>query len=194
MDSRSYLSSFAILSDDFRRLTEFVEPSDDNIHVYSYRIYELLLRACTDFESVCKEKLIEDGYLKDPEDMNIYDYKKLETTLKLESVEIGLLFWRPNIVYIKPFENWSTNKPPLSWYSAYNTVKHNRKNKFSFASLNNLRLSLSGLFSILVTLGFMGNVVEGGHTDDKFSEFFYHDKSFSYKCPVDKIKELFPLK
>jgi hypothetical protein len=152
MDDASYLNSLEILSSDFRRLCEFVEPVDANLNTYSHRLYELLLRACTEFESVCKDKLISDGYKK-PGNMNIYDYRKLEPTLGLENIEVGVLLWRPNIAYVRPFIGWSSASPPLSWYDAYNRVKHNRNQQFAYASLENVRLSLGGLFALLSQLG-----------------------------------------
>lgn len=140
---------------------------------------------------MCKEKLVEDGYHKKPEEMNILDYKTLESTLCLESVEVGLLFWRPNIEYVKPFEGWTTKQPVLSWYSAYNTVKHNRINEFPHASLKNLRLAMSGLFSVFVALGFMGNVVAGGEMGEEFGKFFFEDRLFSFRCPTGNMKNIF---
>ena len=155
MDKKSFLGSFLIIVNDLRRITEFIEPVDVNLYVYSHRLHELLLRICTDFESICKEKLIEDGYTKKPDQMNIYDYKTLEKSLVLEKVEVGLLFWRPDIVYVQPFKDWSSANPPLIWYSDYNKVKHNRNTDFSKANLNNVRLAFAGLFALLAKLDFL---------------------------------------
>ena len=38
MSTESHLSSFEILSGDFRRLTEFVEPVDANLGTYSHQV------------------------------------------------------------------------------------------------------------------------------------------------------------
>jgi hypothetical protein len=148
----SYLGSFELLSNDFRRLGEYVEPADANLNTYSHRLYELLLRACTDFESVCKEQLVSSRYAKAANDMNINDYKTLEAALHLEQFYVGVLIWRPAPVYIQPFTDWSTAAPPLSWYAAYNTVKHNRNAEFAHANLENVRNAISGLFALLAAL------------------------------------------
>ena len=129
MVSGSYVSSIEILFDDFHRLTEFVEPVDTNLETHSHRLYELLLRACTDFESACKERLVADGFTKNPIRMDINDYKTLEQTLELENIEVGILIWRPDVPYIRPFANWSTEAPPLCWYHDYN---HQAQSKYSF--------------------------------------------------------------
>jgi hypothetical protein len=144
-----YLSAYQIIVEDFRRATQFVEPADANLGTYGHRFYEILLRACTEFESVCKDALVVNGSTKSPRDMNVNDYKTLEGTLKLESLEIGVSTWQPAPAYVRPFQGWSRNQPPLGWYRAYNEVKHNRNTEFSKASLENVRLAIAGLFGLM---------------------------------------------
>jgi hypothetical protein len=151
--SGPYLSAFKMLSDDFRRLLEYVEPVDANLDTYSHRLYELLLRACTEFESACKELLIAAGASKKPSDMKIRDYKTLEPSLSLESREVGILVWQPRIAYVKPFDGWSTATLPVAWYSAYNKVKHNRNTEFARANLENVRCAIAGQFALLAVAG-----------------------------------------
>jgi hypothetical protein len=185
MDSKNYLNSLEILSNDFRRITEFVEPVDANLDTYSHRLYELFLRACTDFESACKEKLVADGYQKSPKDMNIYDYKTLEANLSLEAVEVGILLWRPRVAYVQPFMNWSRANPPLQWYSDYNTVKHNRNTSFPRANLGNVRLALSGLYALLEKLRVLPRGF--GHRERSvggFKESWYTRQIFSIRVPI----------
>ena len=155
-----YLAAFEILSRDFRRVTEFVEPTDDNAATYSHRIYELLLRVCTEFESACKEALVAQGSTKSPKSMNVNDYKTLEGALKLEGCEVGIVTWQPRIAYVRPFDGWTSKQPPLGWYAAYNQVKHNRNTDFKAASLENLRLAIAGLFATLAAL----DVIQHGKT------------------------------
>jgi len=145
-----YLAAFQLLTDDFRTVQQYVEPTDANLTTYSHRLYELFLRACTEFESVCKDLLVTNGSRKSISDMNINDYRTLEPHLQLESKEVGLLSWVPATAYVRPFQNWSTAVPPLSWYSEYNQVKHNRQNEFSRASLSNVRLAVAAQFALLV--------------------------------------------
>src|ERR1044071_5159083 len=108
LEPAPYVGAFRMLNDDFRRLAEYVEPVDQNLSTYSHRLYELLLRACTEFESACKELLVAGGNPKKPSDMNIRDYRTLEASLKLEAVEVGILIWQPAKTYVKPFDRWSS--------------------------------------------------------------------------------------
>jgi hypothetical protein len=53
-----YEPAFILLVGDFLRVCEFIEPTDAHLQVYSHRLYEILLRACTEFESLCREILM----------------------------------------------------------------------------------------------------------------------------------------
>ena len=186
VDAHSYLASFEILCDDFRRTTEYIEPTDDNLRTFSHRLYELLLRACTDFESICKEELVSAGYAKPPHTMNINDYKTLEAKFTLEQQYIGVLIWRPVPAYIQPFLDWSTASPPLAWYGAYNEVKHNRNLRFAYANLDNVRHALAGLFAILVSLKVIHENQFGFQERDApngFREKVYPRQIFSWAWP-----------
>ena len=145
-----YLAAFNLLQEDFRRLGEYVELNDANLSTFSIRLYELLLRACTEFESLCKELLVERRYRKKPPNMNIDDYKTLQGPWDFESKSVGVLRWMREPCYVDPFHKWSTAKPPLPWYDAYNAVKHNRHTEFRKASLKNVRNAIAGQFALIV--------------------------------------------
>lgn len=131
---------------DFQSLLEFIHPIDDNLKAFSHRTYELFLRTSTEFENVCKYKLLNESYPKKVEEMAIGDYKTLNSKLKLDEAEIGLLFWDSSsgTKYIKPFGDWAMGDP-LKWYASYNKVKHNRSTEFKKANFENLIYALSGL-------------------------------------------------
>ena len=64
-----YLAAFELLQADFRRLGEYVELNDANLSTFSHRLYELLVRTCTEFESLCKELLVYRECSKKPNEM-----------------------------------------------------------------------------------------------------------------------------
>ena len=145
-----YEPSFRLLIQDFEELLAFVEPVDANLATYSHRSFELLLRACTEFESLSKQGLVAAGNLKQPSSMTVLDYVLLEASVPLSALEVGIMVWRPKPIYVRPFAGWQTASPPLAWYSDYNKVKHNRNTEFSRASLENLRLAICALYLLLV--------------------------------------------
>jgi len=187
-----YLGSFRILIDDLKEICAFVEPTDANLNAFSHRIYEIFLRACTEFESASKQALVSINYSKPVNNMDIYDYRTLEQHLKLEQFEVGLLFWQPIPCYVRPFLSWSTTQPPLSWYTDYNMVKHNRNTEFSRANLDNLRLAISGLFALLAQLHvFPGkssrDVNSDSNADNLRETIFFDYPFFLLRCPMDII-------
>ena len=72
-DRISFIRAFHILSSDLIKLIDFIEPCDSNKFTYSHRIYELYLRASTEFESNCKAILKANGYIFEG-NLNITDY------------------------------------------------------------------------------------------------------------------------
>jgi len=161
IDKGPYLSGFRLILDDFLTMTAYIEPRDENLQAFSHRLYEIFLRACTEFESVCKDALVDRGAMKPRADMDINDYRGLESDLHLELVEVGWQIWRPEPAYVKPFSGWSHVTPPLPWYRDYNLVKHNRNSDFPLASLRNVRLAVSGLFATLASLDLLPTNLPG---------------------------------
>jgi hypothetical protein len=147
IDSASYQASFRLLTQDLEDTLEYVEPVDANEHVYSHRLYALYLRACTDFESLCREQLVILGSNVAPDKMKMPHYRRLEPALKLEPVSVYALFWRPEPRVLHPFKNWLRESP--QWYADHHAVKHNRQARFPAASLSNVVAATAGLFAAL---------------------------------------------
>jgi hypothetical protein len=145
----NYQASFNLFVKDLEEILEFVEPVDANKDTFSHRIYGLLLRVCTDFESLAKDLAIKGGDKTSPHKMNVSTYRRLEPSLHLETVQVEFLSWQPQSLVFYPYRQWSTSKPPLRWYSNYNIVKHNRDSKFPLASLSTLIEAGSGLFALI---------------------------------------------
>jgi hypothetical protein len=152
-----YEPAFILLMGDFLRVCEFVEPTDAHLQVYSHRLYELLLRACTEFESLCREILLAHG-LRKQGSLNITDFVEVAPLLDLTRQTCIALFWRPEAVSMTPFEHWTPQATGLSWYRWYNAVKHNRNAEFPHANLANVRAALSAVFIILARLDFLESV------------------------------------
>jgi len=150
MDKKSYKTAFILMLSDLKVILEYVEPVENNLQTYSHRIYELYLRVCTEFESVCKDMLIEKGYSNSPQKLTIKDYKTLYDPKNYN--KITLHYWQPSLAVIEPFKDWEDNDT-LFWYKSYNTVKHNRNAKFAEANFKNLIFSLAALFAVLALNG-----------------------------------------
>jgi hypothetical protein len=140
--------AYNLLESDLRKIFEYVEPCSHNLNTYSHRIYELFLRASTEFESNAKGILKANGYSKDDRSMSIKDYHRLDKSTKLSEYHIEIEFWRPNKMVIAPFLEWKESHS-LQWYGDYNLVKHNRDANFHLATLDNTLKSVAAVLSIL---------------------------------------------
>ncbi len=128
-----YVRAFLLLLKDLQELFDYVEPADKNLSCYSYRIHALLLRACVEVEANCKAILAENGYSKSS-DMNMVDYKKINTTHRLSSYQVKVPYWNGSKEMRSPFSAWASGAA-LPWYQAYNITKHNRLAEFEEANV-----------------------------------------------------------
>lgn len=180
----SYQGAFDVLDGDLHRLCEYIEPVDDNLSAYSHRTFELLLRSCTEWESMCKDLIVASGVTKDPSTMNVNDYAQLENMFSFSAAEVGLMFWRPAPVWLRPYRDWTTAKPPLAWYAGYNSVKHNRNMKFNQATFDNVRHSMAALFLIHAALNLIPFVSGMSHKDiGSHIETRYPNEWFAVRMP-----------
>lgn len=144
-----YWRNFLMLCDDLEESFRYVQPSTQHLQVYSLRYYELLLRACTEFESLCKEKIVEFKLSTKAEDkMSIHDYSSLNSHFENKPCKMGVGYYFEEPYFVYPLKEWEKTGS-LTWYGDYNKVKHNRAKKFRLANLENVLLAVGGLFILL---------------------------------------------
>lgn len=153
-DERSNLVfAFQQITHDLIKVFDYIEPTSSNMNVYSHRIFEILLRACTEFEANSKAILRSNGFIRERYSMT--EYHKLEKPCKLSEYKVVVDALGENRILI-PFQEWSgTEYRPLSWYQAYNSVKHNRNTHFSEANLENAIMALAAVQVILFSQFFV---------------------------------------
>lgn len=136
-EKNSSFISLKILLNKLEDLFETIEPDSSNLSAYGHRIREILLLACMEVESSWTAVLRENGYEKKG-DFTTKDFAKLQNAMLLDGYEL-ILDSYPDFPLVVPFENWDIEKPTqsLSWYDAYNKVKHNREVNLEYATLKN---------------------------------------------------------
>ncbi len=148
-EKKSLITSARMILRDLNTLYDYIEPSDDNLNVYSHRIYELLLRTATEFESNCKGILKANRYPKPENEWCVKDYFKISKAARLNEYCLTFERWATSREF-KPFKEWNpSNRETLSWYEAYNEVKHDRFGNFRKAKLEHLMNALAGLICIM---------------------------------------------
>lgn len=146
---KHYIRAFFLLQKDLLEIFDYIEPAYSNRKCYSFRILELLIRACVEVEANFKAILKENGYIKANDNYwNMNDYKKIEQSHCLSSYRVKLPVWDGKKNVRKPFANWS-REGSLPWYSAYNGVKHDRHATFKKANFENMIEAVSGLLVLL---------------------------------------------
>ena len=123
-----------------------VEPSAANHAAYGHRIRELLMLACTEVESACKHVLEANNYKRSGH-WNTTDYVKLLAPMRLDEWELALAM-HGDFGLIKPFAGWTAAQPTpsLTWYAAYNAVKHERESAFQRGTLEAMVQALGAVF------------------------------------------------
>lgn len=154
--SRAYIN----IERELRSIFDFVELDEKNKDTFSFELYSLLLRACTEVELNCKQIMEANGATPQGRFFTMVDYKKLEKSSLLSKYTVTFPNWRQRnaitneLEYVKkefrPFANFDTSicKSP-DWYEAHNQVKHNREENLEKASLENCMNAVAGILVLL---------------------------------------------
>lgn len=154
--SRAYIN----IEKELRSIFNFIEPDEKNKDVFSFELYSLLLRSCTEVELNCKQIMEANGANPQGHFFTMTDYKKLEKSSLLSKYTATFSNWRQRnttsqeLEYTRkefcPFSNFDTSigKSP-DWYDAYNKVKHNREENLEMASLENCMNAVAGILILL---------------------------------------------
>jgi len=148
-DMTDFIRSYRLLEKDLVETFDYVEPTRKNYSTYSHRFYQLLMRACTEFEANAKAILQGNGYTK--KKLDIRDYWKLNRACRLSDYGIINPVNDGPDRWITPFGDWknAADFEPLSWYQRYNEAKHNRIAHFEAANLLNVLNAVSAGFVML---------------------------------------------
>lgn len=197
--SRAYIN----IERDLRKIFDFIEPDEVNKDVFSFELYSLLLRACTEVELNCKLILMANGAKPIKKHFTMEDYKKLELSSLLSKYTATFNNWRrrnkatQQLEYIdivfQPFASFSRSiaKAP-DWYEAYNAVKHNREENLEKASLENCMNAVAGVL-ILLYSQFGSQCIETYNEagklyfceDDSYDNLLTADVIFTIKAPKE---------
>lgn len=144
---RSFYNIYNSLND----LFNYIEPTTKNLNTYGHKCRELLILACTEVEYLFLQFLKDNKYKIKPK--HIYstkDYVKCKDILRLNDYSVSLVL-HPDLGNFSPFKNWSETNPTqsLSWYDAYNSVKHDRGGSFERAALKHLIESVAAIHILL---------------------------------------------
>lgn len=166
-----YVRALTLIQNDLQQVFEYLEPIDECISAYSYRIHALFMRTCIEVEANFKAILEENAYTRPTNrSLNMNDYRKVDVTHHLSSYEAMLPIWNGTPPILKPFESWRSSRGQTAsagtspqWYRDYNASKHDRQEEFKKASFGNLVMAVAGLL-VLVSSQFGNESFDAGVT------------------------------
>ena len=191
-----FVRAFLLIQDDLKKLFEYIEPSNECLKTFSYRIHELLMRTCIEIEANFKAILAANIYTPKNHNFNMSVYKKINITHRLSSYKVILPIWNQKEKIFVPFNSWKNLKIPtgLAWYQAYNASKHDRHENFKQANLENLLDAISALL-ILLSSQFGTEDFSGGPVGLAIDGYEYYEgeapigEYFRVKFPEDWPEE-----
>jgi len=127
---------------------QYVEPTLDNLNVYSVQFWRLLQDTCNGVDSAFNlwYAVLKVG---DREKPNIIDYYPLLGRL-LRDENQALSVMRGPGYLVAPFQGWDGDSGIPRWWTAHNSTKHSLDRvTFSAASLSNALHALGALYLIL---------------------------------------------
>ena len=145
-----YLAEYLIIEEELLDLTKSIFFGDSNLKVYSLRIADLIIKICTEMESVAKD-LYRDNNQTDPKNSSMaFNWLNANWNIKYKKVRIRSSFidFRNNLSgYYAPF-NYK-DKSPDNYYSVYCSLKHDKVKNLNKANINALMRSCGALYILL---------------------------------------------
>jgi hypothetical protein len=138
---------FLMLEKELIDALEYVELSEKNFNTFSNRFNKLLLSIGSEVDVTLK--VLCKKFKAPQKESKIGNYRSVILKEKpgFPNIEIEILNFRK----IKPWESWREGKNP-SWWEDYNNLKHERDTYFEKGNLENVVLSLGGLYVVLLYL------------------------------------------
>jgi hypothetical protein len=150
---RSFMSSVVASESLFKEVSEvfrFVEPDQANYVVFSHKLRELLILLCTEIEANWKPIHDLNYPSRQVARHSTKDYFLLKSPLRLGDYKANLKDY-PHCSF-SPYVSWVDSAPTasLSWYDAYNAVKHDRESNFHRSTLENVLNACAALHILQV--------------------------------------------
>ena len=151
------------LIEQLQEICRVVHPIGNNMQVYGHEIRNVLMLACMEVEAHCKRILLSNAQTAD----NMGDFVKLSQPLKLTDYSVSFPYYPWLDPPLKPFDGWRP-KSSLRWYAAYNSVKHDRAEKFSSGTLEATFQAVAGCFVLLAAQHGSDFVLQGKEAERAF--------------------------
>ena len=144
-----YVRQLDIILNELNNVFKVIAPSKDNLKSYGNSIRNIIVLACTEIDSMMRNVLVRNGYCKDDDFLTMNNYRILNEAMRLNEYSVSLHDYF-NLGEFFPFKEWNVPNGSLTWYNAYNNVKHRRIEHFAEANLENAIRAVLGYAVFLV--------------------------------------------
>ena len=186
MYGKIYIGSNVAVSsifDALELLFRYVEPASENRSAFGHKIREVLILTCTEVETAWRS-VLEANSSERKQRYTTKDYSALLEPMRLNEWSVALKDY-PDLGQFPPFCSWERSCPTksLSWYDAYNAVKHHREERFNLATLGNL-------IDAAASLHIMQSAQFG---PEMYHRFFGNERSpfYTVKHPVHDLSDIY---
>ena len=189
----SHIRQLELIMNDLKSVFRVVEPTEDNKKTYGNILRNIIILSCTEIDLMMKMILKNNGYIVKDDKYTTNHYYKLKKALKLD--EFSLLFRElEKLGSYAPFSKWTSDMPTqsLTWYDAYNRIKHDREVNFKYASLDNALTAITAYAILLLAQYGYDNIIWKEH----MRKFFNIQKAPHWELEdfyVPNIGELNPI-
>jgi hypothetical protein len=138
---------FLLLESDLDATSRYVGFNMDNKDTYSPEFMKIILAAGAEIDVIAKKFVLKKIPTAKPlgksECWTIDDYRHYITSFTTKFTSQKVLVPRYDLDFT-PWASWAKSKNP-EWWTAYNTVKHDRCSNYQSATLENTICALAGL-------------------------------------------------
>ena len=142
--------------------SQYVCPSKQNKNTYSDEFMKIILLSCSEIDSILKVICKENNVILKDKDYNMYEYARvLEKQDGIKDRAFSPVCdtsSRDKFFVCLPFKNLDSQKPyaGLSWWEAYQKLKHNRVENAIIGNLENAVYAITAHFVLLrLLMGFL---------------------------------------
>lgn len=144
-----YVRQLEIIINELNDVFKVIAPTEGNYKSYGNAIRNIIVLACTEIDSMMHNVLVRNEWCKEKDHLTMNHYRILNEAMRLNEYSISFNDYTQLGAFF-PFKEWSVKGESLTWYKAYNHVKHKRYENFAEANLENAILSVMGFAIFLV--------------------------------------------
>jgi hypothetical protein len=173
--AKRYRREHATLASDLERCFDVVSPDERNYETFGIQFEKALYFACIGTESLFKRIFAAN---EKTGSFTMNDYVKLKSILRVDDYALSLVHY-PWLPYLRPFLGWDSAHPSqsLSWFEAYNSMKHDKQQNRHRATLSNALNAAAGYY--VTTFAVFGNQMFDGYIGEQF--FFQFEAMPNWK-------------